>query len=192
MSKKIRQQALLEIVSEKVVPSQALLADELRQRGHAVTQTTLCRDIAELNLVKSKNGYRLPEDIGSAGVGPGGDPRKVLRAQVLKVETSLNTGLDRLAMSPGVMDALEALRGFLHKRVYEDTETLREFKKARKMLLALYEYYMEHPDEVFKDIPADKKPDKRRSVCDFIAGMTDRYAIEAYEDKFVPRQWGVY
>ena len=108
------------------------------------------------------------------------------------VETSLASGLDKLAMSEGVMDALETLREFLHKRVYEDTETLREFKKARKMLLALYEYYMEHPEEVFKDIPAEKKQDKRRSVCDFIAGMTDRYAIEAYEDKFVPRQWGVY
>ena len=91
MSKKIRQQALLEIVSEKVIPSQALLAEELRARGHQVTQTTLCRDIAELNMVKSKEGYRLPEDVSGATGGPGGDPQKVLRTQVLKVETSLST-----------------------------------------------------------------------------------------------------
>jgi len=108
------------------------------------------------------------------------------------VETSLKSDLEKPGMSPEIMEALETLRQFLHTRVYEATETLREFKKARKMLMDLYDYYMEHPDEVFRDIPAEQKQDKRRMVCDFIAGMTDRYAIEAYEDKFVPRQWGVY
>jgi len=108
------------------------------------------------------------------------------------VETTLKSDLEKPGMSPEIMDALEILRQFLHKRVYEASETLREFKKAHKMLMDLYEYYMEHPEEVFKDIPSEQKQDKRRMVCDFIAGMTDRFAIERYEALFVPRQWGVY
>jgi dGTPase len=108
------------------------------------------------------------------------------------VETTLESDLKKPGMRPEVMGATETLRDFLFKRVYEAAETLREFKKAKKMLMDLYDYYMEHPEEVFKDIPAEKKQDKRRMVCDFIAGMTDRFAIERYEALFVPRQWGVY
>lgn len=108
------------------------------------------------------------------------------------VQCSLDSNLENLAMTPEIHEALEGLRTFLNERVYEDADTKREFQKARKMLRDLYHYYMEHPDEVFKDIPSGKKPDTQRMVCDFIAGMTDRYAIEAYEKLFVPRQWGVY
>ena len=108
------------------------------------------------------------------------------------VETTLSSDLEKPGMSPEVMAAVETLRDFLFERVYEAAETLREFRKAKKMLLDLYEYYMEHPDDVFKDIPSEQKQDTRRMVCDFIAGMTDRFAIERYEALFVPRQWGVY
>ena len=55
-------------------------------------------------------------------------------------------------------------------------------KMARHSLL-------EHIEEVFKDIPAEKKPNKHRMVCDFIAGMTDRFAMETYERLFLPQQW---
>jgi len=108
------------------------------------------------------------------------------------VETTLESDLEKPGMSPTVMAAVETMRAFLFEKVYEAPETLREFKKARKMLMDLYEYYMEHPEEVFRNIPSEQKQDRRRMVCDFIAGMTDRYAIEAFEEKFVPRRWGVY
>jgi len=61
MSKKTRQRAIVEIVSQRCVPSQPALAEELRKIGIEVTQATLSRDIAELNLVKSKEGYVHPE-----------------------------------------------------------------------------------------------------------------------------------
>lgn len=108
------------------------------------------------------------------------------------VLTSLATDLEELRMSEEVAAALEALRSYLFQKVYEGAETKREFLKSKKLLHDLYNYYLEHPDEVFRDIPAEEKPDKARMVCDFIAGMTDRYALEKYEELFIPRQWGVY
>ena len=65
-----------------------------------------------------------------------------------------------------------------------------EFKKARKILLDLYNYYMEHSDEVFKEFPRAAVVNKRRMVCDFIAGMTDRYALDQYKMFFEPYERG--
>ncbi len=62
MSKAIRQQAILEIMSRQPVRSQAMFASELKRMGFEVTQATLSRDVAELGLMKSRHGYIRPDD----------------------------------------------------------------------------------------------------------------------------------
>ncbi|MFN3660718.1 MAG: deoxyguanosinetriphosphate triphosphohydrolase, partial [Brevinematales bacterium] len=62
-----------------------------------------------------------------------------------------------------------------------------EFRKTKKILQELYSYYLEHIDEISKTIPPGKKSDKHRIVCDFIAGMTDRFALSTYERLFLPQ-----
>ena len=86
MSKRTRQQAIADLVARQQVPSQASLAEELRKLGFDVTQATLSRDIAELELVKSKDGYQRPEDAGGSAASPIPDPRGTLKRLVLKVE----------------------------------------------------------------------------------------------------------
>ncbi|MBI4824276.1 MAG: deoxyguanosinetriphosphate triphosphohydrolase [Nitrospirae bacterium] len=108
------------------------------------------------------------------------------------IYTSLKTDLEELNVSDAMTEELYRLRNFLYEKVYENENAKYEFKKARKLLLDLYEYYIEHHEEVFKDIPQEKKPNKRRMVCDFIAGMTDRFALMTYEKLFLPKQWTVY
>ncbi len=108
------------------------------------------------------------------------------------VYSSLETGLEELRMSPDVAEATSELRDFLYDNVYESERTKGEFLKAEKLLTDLYAHYTEHPEEVFRDIPAEKKPNKQQMVCDFIAGMTDRFAIMTYERLFMPREWKVY
>lgn len=108
------------------------------------------------------------------------------------ISTSLESGLEELAISPEKAAAMETLRDFLYERVYEAEETKQEFRKAKKILKDLYEYYLEHPDDIFRDIPRDEKVDIRLMVCDFIAGMTDRFALMTYQRLFLPAQWGVY
>jgi transcriptional regulator of arginine metabolism len=62
MLKKIRQKAILDILSHRLIPNQSVLQDELTKRNHLVTQATVSRDLTELNLVKDRRGYLIPSD----------------------------------------------------------------------------------------------------------------------------------
>ncbi len=107
------------------------------------------------------------------------------------IYSSRETDLEEIRLSEDVSETAYLLRDFLYERVYESPMILEEFKKAKKILKDLYEYYLEHIEEVFRDIPAEKKANKNRMVCDFIAGMTDSFALMTYEKIFLPQQWTV-
>jgi dGTPase len=107
------------------------------------------------------------------------------------VYSSVKTNLEDLCMSDDVSSSIYMLRDFLFDRVYEGDNLLKEFNKAKKILHDLYAYYLEHPEEVFIDIPGEEKLDKHRKVCDFIAGMTDSFALMTYERLFLPQQWTI-
>jgi dGTPase len=104
---------------------------------------------------------------------------------------SLRTDLEELSMSNVVLSAIYILRDFLYENVYESDKIIREFRKAKRILSDLYNYYLEHIDEVMIDIPKDEKLNEHRIVCDFVAGMTDRFALMTYERLFLPQQWKV-
>lgn len=105
---------------------------------------------------------------------------------------TLATDLEELAMEASIMEAVTGLKAFLFENVYEAEGTHAEFKKAKKILHDLYSYYIDHAGEVFKDIPRGEGEDTHRLVCDFIAGMTDRFALATYEKIFMPEQWKVF
>lgn len=97
-------------------------------------------------------------------------------------------------ISPGMLDAMTKLRAFLYDHVYRSPQVHNEFEKARKILRDLYEYFMENRKAFLmensmlfeeKTSSDDKTPYERR-VCDFIAGMTDRYAQNLYYRIFIP------
>jgi dGTPase len=108
------------------------------------------------------------------------------------INTTLTEEYSGVAMSEEISFAVYKLRDFLFERVYESKSIVQEFNKAKGILKALYEYYLEHIDEVFKDIPPEKNLDRHRMVCDFIAGMTDSFAFMTYERLFLPEQWKVF
>lgn len=112
------------------------------------------------------------------------------------IKTSSAIGIANIAMSEEMSSVMYRLRDFLFEQVYESDSIIKEFNKAKGILKALYEYYLEHTDDVFKDIPPEKKPEKKidrhRMVCDFIAGMTDSFALMTYERLFLPEQWKVF
>ncbi|RJQ51740.1 MAG: deoxyguanosinetriphosphate triphosphohydrolase [Actinobacteria bacterium] len=97
--------------------------------------------------------------------------------------------LTRIRLSEEKARAMNDLRQFLFENVYENPYAKGEEPKARRVLRALFDHYMEHEDE----LPAEFRPrvpsELPLRVCDYVAGMTDRYAVKTYEELFVPRPW---
>ncbi len=94
-----------------------------------------------------------------------------------------------IAMSPVVWDAMMELRAFLFDNVYFSERAKAEEPKARAVVAALFAHFQENPD----DLPIDERPSSpeglTQSVVDYVAGMTDRFAIRQYERIFVPKKW---
>ena len=98
----------------------------------------------------------------------------------------------RIAMSPDVEKALQDLRSFMFERVYRNPVAKGEEKKAKAMLQRLYEYYIRHPDALPEDFHPQLSFDgMERTVCDYIAGMTDNYAVDKYTELFIPAGWHI-
>lgn len=98
-----------------------------------------------------------------------------------------------LAMSPAVLAATNALREFMYQRVYLTSAAKADDHKVRLMLGLLYRHFCDHPDELPADlrrISAERGEPAERAVVDYIAGMTDQYAINVFNDLYVPRTWG--
>ena len=105
------------------------------------------------------------------------------------VET-LNQGLDAITMNEEVLGATLALRRFLFSAVYEDDASTAEFKKAAGILGGLWEKVRERPAE-FVDRRTMEQDGVDIAIRDFIAGMTDRYAVALFEHLFIPRPWTI-
>ncbi len=95
-----------------------------------------------------------------------------------------------ILLSPRVDQALKDLRGFMFEHVYRNPVAKGEEGKAKDMLTRLFEHYVTHPE----DLPADFQPQMsfdglERTVCDYIAGMTDNYAVDKFTQIFIPMGW---
>lgn len=106
------------------------------------------------------------------------------------IANTMDTGT--LGMRPQVTQAMDELRTFLFQRVYRNPVAKGEESKARAMIQALYQYYSKHPEKLPADfIPQLDFDGMPRTICDYIAGMTDKYAVAKYEDIFIPSAWHV-
>ncbi len=96
-----------------------------------------------------------------------------------------------IQMSPGMEEAMRGLRRWMFENVYENDIPKAEEGKAQRMIEHLFCYYMKHveqlPLEYLTMMESGEK--KERAVCDYIAGMSDSYAIDKFEELFVPRAW---
>ena len=103
---------------------------------------------------------------------------------------SQKTGGD-LRISTAVMEAMVILRDFLYERVYDSDIVHGDFIKAERLLADLYHYFIDHPETFRHNFHHTylESDSLEQNVCDFIAGMTDRYAFAIYEEIFLPRPW---
>ena len=85
-----------------------------------------------------------------------------------------------------------ALKDFMFENVYTDPRAKGEEGKAQDMLRSLFEYYQKDPDRLPDDFQAIRAAEGiDRAVCDYIAGMTDPFAVERYKELFIPKGWTV-
>lgn len=106
------------------------------------------------------------------------------------VEQSLGEPVVR--MSDGVRDGVNVLRDFLFRHVYTNAAIGREAERGGRVVTGLFTYLVQHPEvlpQEYRDDPRQEGVERR--VADYIAGMTDSYAIRAFEDLNVPRMWPV-
>ena len=95
-----------------------------------------------------------------------------------------------ICLSPEVEKALKDLRAFMFERVYYNPVAKGEESKAKELLTRLYEYYITHPQALPEDFQPQLSFDgMERTVCDYIAGMTDKYAVDKYSQIFIPVGW---
>ena len=97
-----------------------------------------------------------------------------------------------LGMRPEVAAAMDELRKFMFARVYTNPVAKGEESKAKDIIRRLYEYYSKNPMKLPADfIPQLDFDGMDRIVCDYIAGMTDRYAVYKFSELFIPATWQV-
>ena len=97
-----------------------------------------------------------------------------------------------VCLSAHVEKALKDLRSFMFENVYRNPVAKGEESKAKDMLSRMFEYYVNHPEALPEDFQPQLSFDgMERTVCDYIAGMTDNYAVDKYTEIFIPMGWHV-
>lgn len=101
-------------------------------------------------------------------------------------------GKPQIIMSPGMEEAMQGLRSWMFEHVYRSDIPKAEEGRAQQLIVSLYHYYMEHVIELPEEyllMMVQRGEKKERVVCDYIAGMSDSYAIEKFKELFVPKAW---
>jgi dGTPase len=96
---------------------------------------------------------------------------------------------DAIRMSPRVWDAMIELREYLFANVYFSERAKAEEPKANQVVRMLFEHYLGHPDDLPPEFRAVGEEEPVQSVVDYVAGMTDRFAIREFERLFIPKKW---
>lgn len=106
------------------------------------------------------------------------------------IRSVVENSVDDIQMAPEVQKAHNELRNFMFEYVYTNPVAKGQEKKAEALIEKLYEYYLKDPDKLpeFYRSLMEKFP-KERVICDYIAGMTDQYAVSQYESLFIPKFW---
>ncbi len=140
----------------------------------------------------TRAGLLTPDDLPRDAVRVLGTTNSARIATLVKdvVTETLAGGLTEITMSRTVLDAVLELRSFLFAAVYENTIATAEFRKAEDVLTGLWEKVRQRPAE-FLDPATIEQEGLDAAARDFLAGMTDRYAVRLYEQLFIPNPWNI-
>lgn len=113
------------------------------------------------------------------------------RINTMVTDVVENSG-EEVRMSPLIGEAFEELHSFLFKSVYTNPVAKGEEGKAISLVCQLFEYFTQNPQTIPEDLRyIEQEEGVSRAVCDYIAGMTDHYAVKVYKEAFIPLAWNV-
>ena len=141
------------------------------------------------------------DDAERAGVLSEGDIPAHLRtalgegrtARIDRMVTSLveNSG-DTIRMDPATAAAFRELHEFMYDAVYRNPVAKGEERKIDGLIGRMFEYFCLNPDQLPPEYaPIREREGVQRAVCDYVAGMTDNYALDIYHHLFIPRSWEI-
>ena len=158
------------------------------------TTVRLCDRIAYINHDLDdavRAGILTPEDVPAhirAAVGDRNSQRiNAMLSDLIAFSTD-----GSIRMSDGMAAVFDEFHNFMYDAVYRNPTAKSEESKVKGILSGIFEHYVSQPDklpEEFKRIAHDDGLE--RAVCDYVAGMTDGYAMEVYSDIFIPAAWTV-
>ncbi|MDD2956159.1 MAG: deoxyguanosinetriphosphate triphosphohydrolase [Oscillospiraceae bacterium] len=113
--------------------------------------------------------------------------------RIATLTTSLiENSSETVAMSAECLRAFHRLRDFMFEAVYTNPVAKGEEGKAEDVVKALYAYFVKYPEKLPTEYKAvGEREGAHRAACDYISGMSDRYAIGVYSDLFIPKSWNV-
>ena len=114
------------------------------------------------------------------------------RVNTMVLSTIENSVGKEIKMSDEVQYVFDKVHKFMYDEVYLNDIAKIEEKKVPYVIGGLYEYFTHNPEKLPNDIQYICERDgKERAVCDYIAGMTDKYAVSVFQDIFIPKSWTV-
>lgn len=141
-------------------------------------------DIDDAKRAKVLSEEDIPADIREALGG-----KRSARINTLVQSVVMNSS-DDIKMAADIQEYFDRLHTFMFEHVYTNPLAKGEEGKAVELVKQLYCYFCDHSDKLPDEYENILKNEGiERAVCDYIAGMTDRYAITVYNDLFVPNAW---
>lgn len=117
--------------------------------------------------------------------------RRTSRIDTLVTSIAENSGED-IRMDPETETYFLQLHDFLFASLYHNPVAKNEEKKVDGLVRRMFEYYVANPDQLPDEYrPIREQEGIQRAVCDYIAGMTDNYALDMYHTLFIPRGWSI-
>lgn len=137
-------------------------------------------------------GLLAPHDLPAHLVDALGDTHSGRIARMVMDVVEQSDDQPEIGISPAMLDAMNEMKEFMFENVYYHPRVRGEREKMSTLLHQLFIHYMENPAELPERFRATSETLKAQAqgVCDYIAGMTDRYALQKYMTTFLPRNWG--
>lgn len=128
-------------------------------------------------------------DIPREIIGVLGDT-KSRRITTMILSLIRNSQYGEVGMDAEILEAYNALHEYMYRAVYLNDYAKREEKKVPHIIESLFSYYVRHPGRLPESLQRIAEEDgKEQAACDYIAGMTDRYAVDLYGELFIPKAW---